>query len=89
MDSRKRRNCHTAAIQLLAQARCHERGSRGVSLGLHFSMDRANKQCSLKKAQEEAASMTEEVAASRMTPEESKRLSRVRNIGIAVRLDIP
>jgi hypothetical protein len=39
----------------------------------------------LKKAQDDAASLTPEIAASRMTPEESKRLSRVRNIGIAVR----
>lgn len=32
-----------------------------------------------------AANMTPEAAAARMTPEEAKRLSRVRNIGIAVR----
>jgi hypothetical protein len=44
----------------------------------------ADNKCRLKKAQDDAAAMTAEVAASKMTPEEAKRLSRVRNIGIAV-----
>jgi hypothetical protein len=39
---------------------------------------------SLKKAQEDAASLTPEYVAANMDPEEAKRLSRVRNIGIAV-----
>jgi ribulose kinase len=40
----------------------------------------------LKQAKElAAANMTPEAAAARMTPEEAKRLSMVRNIGIAVR----
>jgi elongation factor G len=39
----------------------------------------------LKQAKElAAANMTPEAAAARMTPEEAKRLSMVRNIGIAV-----
>lgn len=43
---------------------------------------------SLKQAKElAAANMTPEAAAARMTPEEAKRLSMVRNIGIAVRVD--
>jgi elongation factor G len=50
------------------------------SLGPQF----INAEARLKKAQEDAASMNEEVAAARMTPDESKRLARVRNIGIAV-----
>lgn len=42
----------------------------------------------LKQAKElAAANMTPEAAAARMTPEEAKRLSMVRNIGIAVRVD--
>lgn len=41
----------------------------------------------MKQAKElAAANMTPEAAAARMTPEEAKRLSRVRNIGIAVRV---
>lgn len=39
---------------------------------------------SLKKAQEDAASLTPEYVAANMSAEEAKRLSRVRNIGIAV-----
>jgi hypothetical protein len=40
----------------------------------------------LKQAQELAAqNMTPEAVAAKMTPEETKRLSTVRNIGIAVR----
>jgi hypothetical protein len=39
---------------------------------------------SLKKAQEDAASLTPEYVAANMSTEEAKRLSRVRNIGIAV-----
>ena len=35
-----------------------------------------------------AANMTPEAAAARMTPEEAKRLSMVRNIGIAVRVNL-
>jgi thiamine monophosphate synthase len=48
---------------------------------------KANEQLSrLKQAKElAAANMTPEAAAARMTPEEAKRLSMVRNIGIAVR----
>lgn len=39
----------------------------------------------MKQAKElAAANMTPEAAAARMTPEEAKRLSMVRNIGIAV-----
>ena len=47
----------------------------------------ANEQLSrLKQAKElAAANMTPEAAAASMTPEEAKRLSMVRNIGIAVR----
>jgi elongation factor G len=40
---------------------------------------------SLKKAQEDAASLTPEYIAANMDPKEAERLSRVRNIGIAVR----
>lgn len=39
---------------------------------------------SLKKAQEDAASLTPEFVAANMSKEEAARLSRVRNIGIAV-----
>lgn len=39
---------------------------------------------SLRKAAEEAANLTPEAVAAKMSPEEKKRLSRVRNIGIAV-----
>lgn len=39
---------------------------------------------SLKKAQEDAAGLTPEAVAANMSPEEASRLSRVRNIGIAV-----
>lgn len=39
----------------------------------------------LKKAQEDAASLTPEYVAANMAPEEKHRLSTVRNIGIAVR----
>ncbi|RSM10562.1 Elongation factor G, mitochondrial [Fusarium ambrosium] len=41
----------------------------------------------LKKAQEDAASLTPEYVAANMDPEEAKRLSRVRNIGIAAHID--
>jgi hypothetical protein len=39
----------------------------------------------LKKAQNDAASLTAEYVAANMAPEEAQRLERVRNIGIAVR----
>ncbi|KAJ6443099.1 elongation factor G [Purpureocillium lavendulum] len=42
---------------------------------------------SLKKAQEDAASLTPEYVAANMAPEEAQRLSRVRNIGIAAHID--
>lgn len=38
----------------------------------------------LRAAQEEASNVTVETAAARLSPEEALRLSRVRNIGIAV-----
>ncbi|SPJ71456.1 probable translation elongation factor EF-G, mitochondrial [Fusarium torulosum] len=41
----------------------------------------------LKKAQEDAASLTPEYVAANMSTEEAKRLSRVRNIGIAAHID--
>ncbi|KAI1806483.1 translation elongation factor G [Daldinia bambusicola] len=41
----------------------------------------------LKKAAEEAASLTPEAVFAKMSPEEKKRLSRVRNIGIAAHID--
>ncbi|GJN79316.1 elongation factor G 1, mitochondrial precursor [Purpureocillium lilacinum] len=41
----------------------------------------------LKKAQEDAASLTPEYVAANMAPEEAQRLSRVRNIGIAAHID--
>ncbi|KAL5619333.1 hypothetical protein FOVSG1_001555 [Fusarium oxysporum f. sp. vasinfectum] len=41
----------------------------------------------LKKAQEDAASLTPEYVAANMSAEEAKRLSRVRNIGIAAHID--
>lgn len=44
---------------------------------------------SLKKAQEDAASLTPEYVAANMSGEEAARLSRVRNIGIAVRANTP
>lgn len=40
---------------------------------------------SLKKAQNDAASLTPEYVAANMDPVEAQRLERVRNIGIAVR----
>lgn len=40
--------------------------------------------CRLKKAQTDAASLTPEYVAANMAPEEAARLSKVRNIGIAV-----
>jgi elongation factor G len=40
---------------------------------------------SLKKAQNDAASLTPEYVAANMDPAEAQRLERVRNIGIAVR----
>lgn len=40
---------------------------------------------SLRKAQEDIASLTPEYVAANMSTEEAQRLSRVRNIGIAVR----
>lgn len=39
---------------------------------------------SLRKAAEEAANLTPEAVAAKMSPDEKLRLSRVRNIGIAV-----
>ncbi|OAA73434.1 elongation factor G 1 [Cordyceps fumosorosea ARSEF 2679] len=42
---------------------------------------------SLKKAQEDAASLTPEYVAANMSTEEAARLSRVRNIGIAAHID--
>jgi elongation factor G len=39
---------------------------------------------SLRKAQEDIASLTPEYVAANMSTEEAQRLSRVRNIGIAV-----
>jgi hypothetical protein len=41
---------------------------------------------SLKKAAEEAASLTPEAVFAKMSPDEKHRLSKVRNIGIAVRI---
>ncbi|KAI4860168.1 translation elongation factor G [Hypoxylon rubiginosum] len=41
----------------------------------------------LKRAAEEAASLTPEAVLAKMSPEEKKRLSRVRNIGIAAHID--
>ncbi|KAG9256153.1 P-loop containing nucleoside triphosphate hydrolase protein [Emericellopsis atlantica] len=41
----------------------------------------------LKKAQDDAASLTPEYVAANMAPEEKKRLSTVRNIGIAAHID--
>ncbi|TDZ46000.1 Elongation factor G [Colletotrichum trifolii] len=41
----------------------------------------------LRMAQENAASLTPEVVAAKMSPEEAHRLSRVRNIGIAAHID--
>jgi len=41
----------------------------------------------LKKAQEDAASLTPEYVEANMAPEEAQRLSRVRNIGIAAHID--
>ncbi|PHH59426.1 hypothetical protein CDD81_3212 [Ophiocordyceps australis] len=41
----------------------------------------------LKKAQEDAASLTPEYVAANMAPEEAQRLSQVRNIGIAAHID--
>ncbi|CAM1510110.1 Fc.00g004450.m01.CDS01 [Cosmosporella sp. VM-42] len=41
----------------------------------------------LRKAQEDAASLTPEYVAANMDPEEAKRLKRVRNIGIAAHID--
>ncbi|RYP45335.1 hypothetical protein DL768_008319 [Monosporascus sp. mg162] len=41
----------------------------------------------LRKAAEDAASLTPEAVAAKMSPEEKKRLSRVRNIGIAAHID--
>jgi hypothetical protein len=38
----------------------------------------------LRKAQDDAASLTPEYVAANMAPEEKKRLATVRNIGIAV-----
>lgn len=43
-------------------------------------------QYSLRKAQEDAASLTPEYVAANMSPQEAERLRRVRNIGIAVSL---
>lgn len=45
--------------------------------------------CRIKHVQEQAANMTAETARAAMSPEEAKRLSRVRNIGIAVRSHVP
>ncbi|KAL8370545.1 hypothetical protein RB595_000765 [Gaeumannomyces hyphopodioides] len=44
-------------------------------------------QAALKQAQDAAKSLTAESAAAAMTPQESLRLSRVRNIGIAAHID--
>ncbi|KAI0380347.1 translation elongation factor G [Hypomontagnella monticulosa] len=41
----------------------------------------------LKKAAEEASSLTPDAVLAKMSPEEKKRLSRVRNIGIAAHID--
>ncbi|OTA94964.1 hypothetical protein M434DRAFT_394179 [Hypoxylon sp. CO27-5] len=41
----------------------------------------------LKRAAEEAANLTPEAVLAKMSPEEKKRLSRVRNIGIAAHID--
>ncbi|TQV96961.1 elongation factor G 1, mitochondrial precursor [Cordyceps javanica] len=51
------------------------------------STKHAAAQDALKKAQEDAASLTPEYVAANMSPEEAARLSRVRNIGIAAHID--
>ena len=52
-----------------------------MSIGLLMGEDRR-----LKQAKDiAAANMTADAVAAKMSPEEAKRLSRVRNIGIAVR----
>ncbi|KAF0328006.1 elongation factor g 1 [Colletotrichum asianum] len=48
---------------------------------------RSAAQEALKLAQENAAALTPEVVAAKMSPEEAQRLSRVRNIGIAAHID--
>ena len=63
--------------------------TRGVSFKLFSLLNGANLIRSLKKAQDDAASLTPEYVAANMAPEERKRLATVRNIGIAVRITSP
>jgi elongation factor G len=83
--------------RLLADAKAFRSGARELQIAVlpstsqqkrlfSHSPRRANAaQDALKKAQEDAASLTPEYIAANMDPKEAERLSRVRNIGIAVR----
>ncbi|KEY65095.1 hypothetical protein S7711_08164 [Stachybotrys chartarum IBT 7711] len=53
----------------------------------HTSRRSGAAQEALKKAQEDAASLTPEYVAANMDPKEAQRLARVRNIGIAAHID--
>ncbi|KAI2622374.1 translation elongation factor G [Hypoxylon sp. NC1633] len=52
-----------------------------------YATPHASASAALKRAAEEAANLTPEAVLAKMSPEEKKRLSRVRNIGIAAHID--
>ncbi|KAI1770780.1 mitochondrial elongation factor g 1-like protein [Hypoxylon cercidicola] len=52
-----------------------------------YSAANAAASAALKRAAEEASNLTPEAVLAKMSPEEKKRLSRVRNIGIAAHID--
>ncbi|KAL2271323.1 hypothetical protein VTJ83DRAFT_694 [Remersonia thermophila] len=80
----------TAHPAVVAPAQCHASRFTGLR---HFSRSPASRSANsaaaaLQQAKElAAANMTPEAAAARVTPEEAKRLSMVRNIGIAAHID--
>ncbi|KAK4098634.1 mitochondrial elongation factor g 1-like protein [Parathielavia hyrcaniae] len=81
--------CRVAAINPPA-AQCYSSRLSGLRYFSRSPVSRASSaaEAALKQAKElAAANMTPEAAAARMTPEEKKRLSMLRNIGIAAHID--
>ncbi|KAL2129263.1 hypothetical protein VTI74DRAFT_8000 [Chaetomium olivicolor] len=79
-----------AAITSPSSAQCYSFRLSGLRHFSRSSVARASSaaEAAMKQAKElAAANMTPEAAAARMTPEEAKRLSMVRNIGIAAHID--
>ncbi|PTB73997.1 P-loop containing nucleoside triphosphate hydrolase protein [Trichoderma longibrachiatum ATCC 18648] len=73
------RNFQAAVVPLAAQSQL--RPFSGSALRFNAAQE------ALKKAQNDAASLTADSVAANLSPEEVQRLSRVRNIGIAAHID--